>query len=415
MQKSYFLFILILSVIIASCSKDEANTDYTTAEDFKVYIDKEDNIDIMVVDAFRSEQSMVIFCVRNTSLSSKFDNNGQLYVMEILHNGDFLWSEILTLSDQGFPANILKISDTEYRVFWNDANSLSSVFSVTINNNSATLQTIRKPILYNYTYSTGFIVAGINYINSSDFYLLNLGSLEIENNLNKKVLVTKFDSEFSSAVKRGDIEYNQMMFGSYGGADLAFYQEYVNYLNMYQLSESQGLVCAPYQNGICLTYLFDGTPIYYDENMFISALEILTPNSVAAIVNNPDAPGESAMLIPALKLNSTIQSFAQVGVYATELENIDVQEKTMVKKITINNETYLLTGGTGLSGNVSLNLFDINGKSLKTHTFGAFYSYKLDKIIELNDAAIVLIGTTEVAYEVKRVFMIRIAKNVLLQ
>jgi len=411
MYKQYVIALFFGFLLFAGCKKndDKVELDYISAEEFKIYVDNETDFDILVVDAFETNNGIVVFGVKHTSLSTKFDNIGELYVLEFSKDkGDFKWSKVLKLAEKGFPANILKKSDTEFVVFWNVEETNSAVFTLTL---PLDTEPVAKNISYDIVQQNGFVVAGINASNSDNYYLMKLSSVDINSESNKQVLATKFDQNFTTPQKFGDLEYDPSVFGSYGGSNLAFYKDYVNYMGIFSLTETQALVCCPYQNGMCLTYLLDGTPIYYDESMFISALEVLSATNVAVVVNNPKIPGEPPYLIPNLELNSTIQSFAPFRDEEKVLVNIDVQEKIMIKKTEVAGENYLFVAGTGLSGNVSLNIFSENGELKKTHTFGTFYSYKLDKLIDLDNGSMILVGTTDVAYKIKRVFMIKVKKT----
>lgn len=402
-SKSIYKYILPVFALCCFISCEE--TDMKTDSFVHIYLAAPDNQNILSLNFFQNtNNNFDIFgiCTVNEAVT-KYDGNGKLYYLSVEKNGDYINHEIIKVSDNGFPANIIKSNENEYLTFWNNTKDTTQFVSIiSVNNNMPALNNIDFNLKQ--VYRTNYVMGFCETLSGDGYILLVLSGDDKNVQTNtKKTRLIEIDKQFNIIRNIGEYEFKTENFGITGGLTLEFLKRINNFVYVRQDTvNNRYYFNSPIDNQITLMHIGDNVPIFQDENYWVAALQEIRPDTASVILNTPLLFDKKSYYIDELPLyphRRTKNDFDNMPA----IENIDISQRIYTGSAG-NNQLIIATANSAQGIRYKVK----NGEITEPLLFGKTYPYNVAGFISLNyENNIIILGTTKLANERQRVFLLK--------
>ncbi len=381
---------------MAMLSCEKQNSTYVNLSAVHVYMNNTDNdSNLLAFDAMpTNDEGVVVFGVGG-NIKSKFQADGELYIIKINRLGKITKKYKIDAIKKGFPAAVVQ-TDEGYNIFWNV--SAGEFSHIKIDKN--TLDFIEnKTIIINAGFTPNYITSAIEH--KDHFILQGIGGDNIKNEIYKKSFIAQSITGTDEYKAISANEYNPRQFGGFGDEDIAMLQGMRNCFKF--LSNNERLYySSPFNDKMVIKEIGDPVSIYTDANNWISAFITNEDKTFSAVFN--DRQKSEVAYYPELNFKSAHSGFtlpddSNSGAYK-EIKNVDTDEA-----INIVDGAAEMIVVTNNSGQLAIHTYKDN--KLIERIIGKNYPYRpIAAYVQNNE--LILIGNTDVEFQYKRIFLIKI-------
>ncbi len=394
------LYFLIASTIFVACE----DTNMETNDFIRIYLTDSEEYNVLAMNIFENSGfSYDIFGISTQQEAlTKYEGKGNLYYLIVDKKGNYTNHQIISLSDNGFPSNILKIADNQYLTVWNNTKDSTQEFKLISTSSSLLFET--KPLNLKQIYQTNYVLSFCKTLSNNGYILLVLSGDDKNLTSNvKKTRLVEVDLNFAIRRNLGEYEFSTESFGIIGGLTQEFLKRMDNFVYVRQDTVNKRYYFnAPIDNKMTLMHIGDNVPIFQDKDYWAAALQEIRPDTASVILNTPMLFDKKSYFIRNLPLYPHRRSkddFAEIQT----IENIDISQRIYTGKVGEKN-IILATANSGQG----IRYWVTNGRVENALLFGKIHPYSVAGFIAAdNNQMLVILGTTKLENGQQRIFLLK--------
>lgn len=407
---------LFLILFLTTCNR--ASKDFVNPSTIKIYINDLEESSILPLDMWAtSDNGFLIFGICGSSVTTKFDGDGSIYLLKIDANGNTEWSDCFSIFEGGFPTNVIRIDESHYTFLWNDIGIDESTHKVAITVGSDAASTVisTSPVInFNFecTFDCHYITSIVQNKNTNGFTVLGIGDEAVNDTLSiNRTFILQTDSDFKNPITISEKEFSSEDITGTALDNLSVVKV-IEHHNQLIADQNSYIFTAPIAKQMSLAHVGELDAIYRDNTFWVGAVNYLGESEISMVVNNPQIFGSPTYFIPSFRINSTNKFDFSSLPNKQEIFGLDTQDPIFIKTIGESQAKQILVGTT-TEGQVNIHVYDLlTGQNEKILYLGQGTRYQAAAIaVSFDNKSLGIIGITTVSHQVQRPFLIRVDKS----